>query len=62
MQFAVDNWSEDKGLQFKFDGVINRWVMMWVSLDKTNKGINIERFGVKFNYCMFCGKEVKGLE
>jgi len=36
------------------------WILSWMELDKTNKGTNIERFGVKFDHCMFCGKKIKG--
>ena len=37
------------------------WILSWVELtDKTKKGTNIERFGVKFDYCIFCGKKIKG--
>ena len=60
MKFAVNNWTTDKGLQFKFDDNINKWIMVWISLDRHEKGTNIERFGVKFDYCMFCGKKIKG--
>ena len=35
------------------------WVLGWIELDKTKSGINLERFGVKFNYCLFCGKRLR---
>ena len=39
----------------------SHWMFDWIdSLDKTKKGINIERFHMKFEYCMFCGKKIKG--
>jgi len=35
------------------------WVMSWMELDKTDDGeINISRFGTKFKFCPFCGKEI----
>jgi len=36
------------------------WILAWIELDKTDKGTNIERFGMKFEYCIFCGKKIKG--
>jgi hypothetical protein len=38
----------------------SHWIMAWMELDKTKKGTNIERFGVKFDYCIFCGKKIEG--
>jgi len=38
----------------------DHWILSWMGLDKTNKGTNIERFGVKFHNCMFCGRKIKG--
>lgn len=35
------------------------WILKWIELDRTKKGTNIGRFGVKFKYCMFCGKKIK---
>lgn len=50
-------WMIDRNKVFQEqDG---KWVLSWIELDKTKKGINIERFGVKFEYCMFCGKKIK---
>ncbi len=37
-----------------------RWLLTWIELDKTTKGTNIEKFGVGFEYCLFCGKKIKG--
>ena len=51
-------WMMDNNDKFKYEG--GHWVDTWIELDKTDKGTNIERFGVKFNYCEFCGKKVKG--
>ncbi len=51
MRWMVDNnevFVEENG----------RWVLKWVELDKTDKGTNIETFGVKFNHCLFCGKRI----
>jgi len=36
------------------------WILVWMELDKTEKGTNIERFGMKFEYCIFCGKKIEG--
>lgn len=38
----------------------NKWMISWIELDKTVRGTNIETFGVKFSYCLFCGKKIKG--
>ena len=38
----------------------NIWVLSWIELDKTDKGTNIEKFGVKFDFCLFCGKKIEG--
>lgn len=34
------------------------WILSWIELDKTDKGTNIEKFGIKFHYCLFCGKRI----
>ncbi len=38
------------------------WVVVWTELDKTDSGTNIERFGVRFSHCLFCGKALKVLK
>jgi len=51
-------WMVDTNDVFKYeDGM---WLLAWIELDKTGKGTNIEKFGVKFNHCIFCGKKIKG--
>jgi len=35
------------------------WMLNWLELDKTDKGTNIQRLGIRVKYCMFCGKELK---
>lgn len=51
-------WMVDTNNVFRKDG--DNWILSWVELDRTKKGTNIERFGVKFEYCMFCGSKIKG--
>lgn len=51
MKWLVDNYDVVQYL----DG---KWVLAWIELDKTKKGTNIERFGVKFTHCLFCGKRI----
>jgi len=49
-------WMVDTNDVFKYEN--NNWLLTWMELDKTNKGTNIEKFGVKFDYCIFCGKRI----
>jgi hypothetical protein len=51
-------WMVDTNAKFKYED--GHWLDTWIELDKTDKGTNIENFGVKFNYCEFCGKRIKG--
>jgi hypothetical protein len=53
MRFIIDNYD-------KFQYQEGHWLDVWKNLDKTEKGTNIETFGVKFYYCEFCGKKIKG--
>jgi len=34
------------------------WVLVWVELDRSPNGTNIERFGVRFRHCLFCGGKI----
>lgn len=37
------------------------WVISWMEIDKESKpNMIIQTFGIKFNFCMFCGKKIKG--
>jgi hypothetical protein len=38
----------------------NFWALSWVQLDRIETGINIEEFGLRLEYCPFCGKKIKG--
>jgi hypothetical protein len=49
-------WMIDNNKVFKEED--GKWILTWIELDKTKKGTNIERFGVKISYCLFCGKEI----
>jgi hypothetical protein len=51
-------WMQDNNKVFEYEN--GHWFLAWIELDKYNNGTNIERFGVKFNYCLFCGKKIKG--
>lgn len=51
MKWMIDNnkvFSQEDG----------EWILGWIELDKTKSGMNIERLGVRFNYCLFCGKRI----
>jgi hypothetical protein len=37
-----------------------QWILSWIELDKTGAGIYIEKFGVRFDHCMFCGRKIEG--
>jgi len=51
-------WMVDNNKLVKKEG--DHWVLTWIELDKTEKGINIENLGVKFHFCPFCSKDIKG--
>ena len=51
-------WMQDNNKVFKYED--GNWLLTWIELDKTDKGTNIENFGVKFDYCVFCGRKIKG--
>lgn len=48
-------WMVDNNKVFKYKD--NGWMLTWIELDKSKKGVNIEKFGVRINYCMFCGNK-----
>ena len=52
-------WMIDNNKVFERHGS-GKWVLSWIELDKHDKGTNIERFGVRFDNCLFCGKKIKG--
>lgn len=52
MRWMVDNNKVFK----KEDGM---WFLSWIELDRSVRNTQIERFGVKFDYCLFCGKKIK---
>lgn len=39
----------------KEDGM---WFLSWIELERSGRNTQIERFGVKFDYCLFCGKKI----
>lgn len=50
-------WMIDHNKVFKNEDGI--WVLSWMELNKNKDGtINTPQYGVKFNYCMFCGKGI----
>jgi hypothetical protein len=49
-------WMMDNNNVFRKES--HNWILAWTELDSTDKGTNIEKFGVKFNYCLFCGKRI----
>ena len=49
-------WMVDNNDVFRKES--GNWILAWIELDKNNKGTNIEKFGVKFKYCLFCGKRI----
>jgi hypothetical protein len=51
-------WMIDRNDVFRKEE--GHWILAWIELDKTDKGTNIERLGVKFHNCIFCGKKIKG--
>lgn len=54
MKYVINNTNLIK----KEDG---HWIFTWIDgLDKTSKGTNIERFGMKFEYCPWCNKKIEG--
>lgn len=61
MEYPCDcpgmKWMMDNNYVFKYQD--DKWILSWIELEKTKKGTNIQRFGTKFDYCMFCGKKIK---
>lgn len=51
MEWMVDNNKVFK----KEDG---EWVLVWIELDRSPQGTNIEKFGVRFSHCLFCGNKI----
>jgi len=51
MEWMVDNNKVFK----KEDG---EWVLVWIELDRSSQGTNIEKFGVRFSHCLFCGNKI----
>jgi hypothetical protein len=50
-------WMINNSDIFKFQD--SAWVLHWIELDKGKDGTtSIERFGVRFQYCMFCGRSI----
>lgn len=51
MKWVIDN-------NKLFEYVDPYWLITWIELDKDDKGTNVQRFGLKLNYCPFCGKSL----
>lgn len=49
-------WMVDNNKVFKKEN--GSWMLIWIELDRNGKTINIENFGVRFEYCLFCGKKI----
>lgn len=49
-------WMVDHNKVFKKQG--DGWFLTWIELDRNGKGINIENFAVKIDYCLFCGRKI----
>jgi len=48
-------WMMDNNEVFKNE---SKWMLTWIELDRDGKDTNIERFGVRFSHCLFCGKKI----
>jgi hypothetical protein len=54
MKWIIDNYSV-------FQKQEGDWVLSWVEVDKERKDSTyLQRFGIKFDYCIFCGERIKG--
>ena len=51
-------WMIDNNKVFKKED--GDWILAWIELDRDGKNTNIENFGVRFKYCLFCGKKING--
>ena len=49
-------WMVDHNRVFKKEN--GSWMLTWIELDRNGKNTNIENFGVKIKYCIFCGKKI----
>lgn len=49
-------WMMDSNEVFKKEDV--GWVLVWIEFDRSSKGTNIEKLGVRFSHCLFCGKKI----
>jgi hypothetical protein len=56
MRFMIDNHE-----LFMYDNH-NEWFLTWIvkEFDEEKGVTNLPKLGVKFDYCMFCGKEIQG--
>lgn len=52
MKWVVDNHN-------KYSYMYNYWIDTWKEVDRNKRETVIETFGIKFNYCPFCGKKVR---
>lgn len=53
MKWLIDNYDI-------FQKQESDWVLSWIELDKNKKETYAQRFGIKFDYCIFCGERIKG--
>lgn len=49
-------WMVDHNEVFKKED--GEWVLAWIELDRSPQGTNIERFGIRFSHCLFCGERI----
>jgi len=49
-------WMIDHNEVFKEED--GEWMLVWIELDRSPQGTNIEKFGVRFNHCLFCGGKI----
>lgn len=49
-------WMVDNNKVFKKEN--GSWMLVWMELDRHGKNVNIENFGIRFEYCLFCGKKI----
>ncbi len=49
-------WMIDNNKVFKNEE--DKWMLTWIELDRSKKGVNIENFGIQIRYCVFCGKKI----
>ena len=49
-------WMVDHNKVFEEED--GEWMLVWIELDRSPQGTNIEKFGVRFSHCLFCGGKI----